>query len=388
MSGSVRPSMVHVSATAGGHVFLVASACDRSDPAAAAGQAYADIADALRKENLCIVQERIFGSLSDEAVVRSARHDAMEARGVPSEGPLTYIEGRPAWGAGWAGSIIHAVRAAESGQDVVVLRDDAGCRGTCWQHRGRTFVILQCVRSPDARHRDPSSRAAAAGGMIRAADSLLRSAGMTFRDVVRTWYYLTGILQWYREFNHARTAEYQALGLLPGASDAMAWLPASTGIEGVVRESVAGALDLLAVAGGSPGEVRVERLASPLQPEATAYGSAFARAVAIHDSESSLIELSGTAAVDRNGHTLYPGNARAQMEYTLDAVAAVLAQGGATMRNVAAATAFVKHPSDAEWWREVVAARGLQALPAVCVIADICRPDLLFELDAEAVCSR
>jgi enamine deaminase RidA (YjgF/YER057c/UK114 family) len=145
-------------------------------------------------------------------------------------------------------------------------------------------------------------------------------------------------------------------------------------------------MDLLAVAGSS-GEVSVEQLASPLQPEAFAYGSAFARAVAIHEPDSSLIEVSGTAAVDRTGRTLFPGNARAQMEYTLDAVAVLLAEGRATMQDIAAATAFVKHPSDAALWREAVAARGLEAMPAVCVIADICRPDLLFELDAEAVCS-
>jgi hypothetical protein len=30
-------------------------------------------------------------------------------------------------------------------------------------------------------------------------------------------------------------------------------------------------------------------------------------------------------------------------------------------------------------------ARGLEELPAVCVVADVCREELLFEIDAEAV---
>jgi 2-iminobutanoate/2-iminopropanoate deaminase len=52
---------------------------------------------------------------------------------------------------------------------------------------------------------------------------LLEAEGATWRDVVRTSFYLRDIDRDYREFNEERTAFYKELGLDP--------LPASTGIQ-------------------------------------------------------------------------------------------------------------------------------------------------------------
>ncbi len=48
-----------------------------------------------------------------------------------------------------------------------------------------------------------------------------------------------------------------------------------------------------------------------------------------------------------------------------------------------AATAFVKHPGDAACLWDRLRARGLVNFPAVCVVAELCRDELWFELDAE-----
>jgi enamine deaminase RidA (YjgF/YER057c/UK114 family) len=52
---------------------------------------------------------------------------------------------------------------------------------------------------------------------------LLEAEGASWRDVVRTSFYLRDIDRDYREFNEERTAFYKELGLDP--------LPASTGIQ-------------------------------------------------------------------------------------------------------------------------------------------------------------
>jgi enamine deaminase RidA (YjgF/YER057c/UK114 family) len=52
---------------------------------------------------------------------------------------------------------------------------------------------------------------------------LLNAEGATWKDVVRTTYYLRDIDRDYREFNEERTAFYKEQGLEP--------LPASTGIQ-------------------------------------------------------------------------------------------------------------------------------------------------------------
>jgi hypothetical protein len=66
-------------------------------------------------------------------------------------------------------------------------------------------------------------------------------------------------------------------------------------------------------------------------------------------------------------------------------VASLLAQEQAEPRDIAAATLFVKHADHADTVRDVLAQLGLERLPAVCVVADVCRDELLFEIDAEVV---
>ena len=93
--------------------------------------------------------------------------------------------------------------------------------------------------------------------------------------------------------------------------------------------------------------------------------------------------MSGTAAIDEQGRSLYPGDVRAQIDCTFDKIAALIGQEGATLTDIAAACVFVKRPEDALVYQERAAARGLENLPAVVMVADVCREELLFEIDAE-----
>ena len=101
--------------------------------------------------------------------------------------------------------------------------------------------------------------------------------------------------------------------------------------------------------------------------------------------EASLVQVSGTAAIDEHGRTLHHGDIQAQIDCTFDKIEVLLAQAGATLRDVAAASVFVKQRQHAQVYQERAAARGLQEFPAVVMVADICRNELLFEMDAEVV---
>ena len=97
------------------------------------------------------------------------------------------------------------------------------------------------------------------------------------------------------------------------------------------------------------------------------------------------MQVSGTAAIDAYGQSLYAKDTRAQIDCTFDKIEVLLAQAGATLRDIVAASVFVKHPEHAQIYWEMAAARGLQDTPAVVMVADICRNELLFEMDAEVV---
>ena len=161
---------------------------------------------------------------------------------------------------------------------------------------------------------------------------------------MRTWFYLYDILAWYPEFNQARSAVYRELDLMPINGGGAQRLPASTGIRGEVSTAAAGALDLLAVMGPPESRPLVRQLRSPAQPEALTYGSAFSRGALIREPDVSLIQVSGTAAIDEQGRSLYPGDVRAQIDCTFDKIAALIGQEGATLTDIAAACSLCQAP--------------------------------------------
>ena len=57
----------------------------------------------------------------------------------------------------------------------------------------------------------------------------------------------------------------------------------------------------------------------------------------------------------------------------------------ASLHNIVSATVFVKHPEIAPIFERVLADTGFENFPGVIVHADVCRDDLLFEIDAEAI---
>jgi enamine deaminase RidA (YjgF/YER057c/UK114 family) len=174
---------------------------------------------------------------------------------------------------------------------------------------------------------------------------------------------------------------------MPGPGDTRLLLPASTGIGADAPSGAAAAMDLLAVVEDSR-TARIRKLTNHGQLDAFRYGAAFSRGAVIDDDDVTLIEVSGTAAIDERGVSIFPGDVRSQIICTLDKVQALLGQEGAGLEDICAATVFVKRPEYADVFRDIIVDRGLEDLPAVCVVADVCREELLFEIDAEAVVRR
>jgi len=358
-----------------GQAFLVATAAGEGAAAASAGAAYTLIADALQHQRMEIVHERIFGSLSVAAAVMDARRDAL---GILSAGPVTYIEGAPPWGEGYAGSIIQALSPGSAGDVWTIMDGETPC-GRGWRRNGSTYLMLQNVQGPGG------SRPGQARGMFDRAEGILRRNGASYKDVARTWLYLSGILGWYPEFNKARSEKYGEFGIMPGPGDARLLLPASTGIGAATPSGAAASMDLLAVRGDCNGTSPVRKLSNRRQLDAFRYGAAFSRGAVMMEDEVKLIQVSGTAAIDEHGVSLHPGDIRSQIDCTFDRIETLLNQEGAALTDICAATVFVKRPEYASLFWAMAADRGLENFPAVCVVADVCREELLFEIDAEAV---
>lgn len=369
---------LYVTEAGHGQAFLVASLPSFADASLAAEDAYARIADVLSARSMEIVHERLFGSLSVEPAVMAARDDALRVRGMSPDGPVTYIQGNPPWGEGLAGVMIRAVHSSE----VWAIIDDGIPCGRGWRRNGAAFIVLQNLQG--LKEGADDSRSLQAVRMIERAERILSRQGVPYRDVVRTWFYLKDMLDWYGEFNEVRSGKYASFGIMPEGSENRLLLPASTGIEGVTPQKAACTMDLVAIA-DSTGELpRIQQLRNPRQKDAFHYGSAFSRGAVIEEADVSVLEVSGTAAIDEQGVSLYSDDVRAQIAVTFDKIEALIGQEGARLDDICAATVFLKHAEYYPVYKRTAAERGLEGFPAVCIIADVCRENLLFEIDAEA----
>lgn len=205
----------------------------------------------------------------------------------------------------------------------------------------------------------------------------LENCGMTFRDVQRTWYYLDGILAWYDDFNRTRTAFFNEHDVFSRL------MPASTGI-GIANST--GLLPLAKVHAARAKSPRFEvRVAeSPLQGSAYAYGSAFSRAVTITTPAGTTLHISGTASIAPGGETEHLDDVQAQITRTMEVVEAILRHAGMDWSHAVRGIAYFHDAADLPLWEPVRRAYQLPEHMAVVVHADVCRHDLLFELELEA----
>jgi enamine deaminase RidA (YjgF/YER057c/UK114 family) len=385
-----------------GHAFIVASVRGEEDAVRAARASYAMIAEALSDKRMEIIHERIFGNLSAEAAVLHERKIALSEQQISAAGPVTYVGCNPSWGEGLAGIIIHAVSSNSAGYVWTIMDGENPC-GRGWKRNGLTYLVLQNIqalgkeeltppilpldkgRSEEGLSSYPLSRPVQVRRMFERAQRILLDNGASYKHVARTWLYLSKILEWYPEFNKARSEKYGEFGIMPGPGDSTLLLPASTGIGADTPSGAAASMDLLAVVENDDTHSSVIKLSNRKQLDAFRYGAAFSRGAVIREDDVDIIQISGTAAIDEHGVSLYPGDIRSQINCTFDRIETLLNQEGAGLRDITAATVFVKSPKYAPVFWKMAADRGLADFPAVCVVADVCREELLFEIDAEAV---
>ena len=345
-----------------------------SDIATQAAEVYGALGAWLRQQGATGVQERIFGSLAQREAVLARRQALLFADPVSGLWPATFLEGDPCDGQGWAGVHLYAV----AGPGCSPIHHDNQLCGVAFEHRDTRHVYLGGVSGLGPAAARPQE----AEAMFARADTVLRATGCEYADVVRTWIYLADIVDWYAEFNSVRSAFHSEC--CPIDETGSHWPPASTGIEARVPGSAPCLLDLLALCGASRSGIAIEALRNPRQSEAYSYGSAFSRGMAISFDGVEVVYVSGTAAIDERGESVCRGDLAGQVGRTLDNVASLLGTRHMTLDDIVSSTIFVKHGQDAKLVRELIGDQGALGANGVWVAADVCRPELLFEVDGIA----
>jgi enamine deaminase RidA (YjgF/YER057c/UK114 family) len=232
----------------------------------------------------------------------------------------------------------------------------------------------------------------------------LTRAGSGYEHVVRTWFYLGGITQpeaetqRYKELNRARTDFYRPMrfgGALLQSRAFQNLYPASTGIGMRGAGLMLSCLTLQT----RRADAFLVPLENPLQTPAYAYHSSyspyspkFSRAMALVLGDYATTWISGTASIV-NSESRHPGDIEKQTEQTIDNIEQLIApanfalhglkNAGAQLHDLAKIRVYVKRPGDFARCK-AICERRFGPVPAIYALADVCRPELLVEIEGAA----
>jgi enamine deaminase RidA (YjgF/YER057c/UK114 family) len=361
--------------------------------------------DALRTIEAVIDEEGTRGSIVHQAVFLADATQTDACRRLirdfyQGEMPATtYIPQRPC-----AGKLvsIEALGVGRGRGEVAIVR--LGEQLVLTAHNNITWVHCAQVTPQTAAAGVYDRATSAFGGMM----ALLDRAGVRLDQVIRTWLYLGDIVgpeaqtQRYKELNRARTDYYQGIDFLanrlPPGHDTPVF-PASTGIGTDDREIMMSCIALAT----DRDDIIAMPLENPRQVSAFDYGAhyspkspKFARAMALSCGNYATIFVSGTASITQS-ETRHVGDAAAQTHETLDNIAALISPEnlchhglpglGTTLENLGLVRVYVKRPADYLQVRAACEAR-LGEVPTVYAFADVCRPELLVEIEGIAFSER
>lgn len=316
-----------------------------------------EIADFLRGENAAVVCERVLGA------------GAADDR-APGDWPVTRLLGNGVGRGAPAICHTHAI----AGAPVSRLRLHGEVVGARFEEEDIRYCVLGNLRPPDPG----APRREQARAVLEKMERALEIAGMGMTDVVRTWFFLDRILDWYGDFNSVRTAFFEEHNLFAGV------LPASTGVGAANPAGAALVADAVAMQSKS-GRLDLVNVPSPLQCPATDYRSSFSRAAEIRLPAHRLLYISGTASIEPDGRTAHVGDLDRQIALTMEVVAEILLSRGMTWSSISRGIAYFQNLDEAPRLDRYCRDRNLSLPPIAIASADICRDDLLFEIELDAV---
>jgi enamine deaminase RidA (YjgF/YER057c/UK114 family) len=270
--------------------------------------------------------------------------------------------------------------------------------------RGNTKMIIATGFGNDAETGNILQQSATAFTQIQ---NILNAEEMEFSDIVRQWNYIEQITrnvnqnntisQHYQIFNDIRSKFYQQASFVNG-------FPSATGIGmncgGII-------IDIIAV--NNTIENSIVAIKSPVQLDAYTYSKEvlaenntitdfcrttpkFERAKILVYPDNKLIFISGTAAI--KGQVSIPViSVEQQTEMTIQNILSLISRENLKKHGIQTSieASICNLRVYVKFRKDVRKAKGIcekyfPGIPALFVIADICRPELLVEIEGQAVC--
>jgi enamine deaminase RidA (YjgF/YER057c/UK114 family) len=323
------------------------------------------IAEILHNYDAKVIRATFFGNLAEENNTIKFLSDQLSV----IDFPYSWIEGGNCSGSFINGAYFFAI----SGKDVKRLSEKEKIIGSFFQTEEAAFCYLGGLYS------DPELiPSLQTSSVLNSAESILNNVGLSYQNTIRTWFYLDDILNWYNDFNKARTSFFLQHDIFNKL------VPASTGISGKNNNKSKLCLELNAIKPKS-SNFSIGKVKSPLQCSAENYGSSFSRAVSFSDSEYTNLTVSGTASIDPEGKTAHAGDLPKQIELSFNVVKAILDSRNFTFNDVIRAYAYCSDKSFSNEFYKYIESSLPGVFAFICSENAICRQGLLFEIELDVV---
>lgn len=199
------------------------------------------------------------------------------------------------------------------------------------------------------------------------------------KNCVRTWFFVQNVDVNYAGVVKARKENFTAHGMTEKTH-----YISSTGIEGRhANPKVSVLLDAYAVKGLWEGQQKYLYALSHLNPTYE-YGVTFERGTAIVYGDRIQSYISGTASIDNKGNVLYIGDMTNQVHRMWENVEALLTEAESTFDDLSQMIVYLRDMADYEIVKTMFNER-FPNIPKVIVLASVCRPTWLIEMECITV---
>jgi enamine deaminase RidA (YjgF/YER057c/UK114 family) len=198
------------------------------------------------------------------------------------------------------------------------------------------------------------------------------------RDCVRTWFFVRDVDLNYQGVVDARRENFE----LNGLTNKTHYI-ASTGIEGCVSNpNVKVILNTHLIKGLDDGQIQFLYAKENLNPTYE-YGVTFERGVFIDFGDRRKVYISGTASIDNKGLIVHPGDIEKQVYRMWENVTALLDEADCAFDDLMQIIVYLRDMADYKLVNKLFDQK-FPTVPKVIVLAPICRPGWLVEMECIA----
>lgn len=242
---------------------------------------------------------------------------------------------------------------------------------------GKFLHIFHCIRCNSEAYNDIANQTEQAFIQHK---YLIQKYGMNVLDnCIRTWLYVKDIDKDYHGVVKGRNDFFSTNSL-----NVNTHFVASTGIEGSGESpKINVCIDIYSIKGLKPEQIKQLKALDYLNPTYE-YGVAFERGTCITYTNEKHIFISGTASIDKNGNCIFKGNTINQLERIFLNIQNLLHDANADLNDISHMIIYLRDLSDYSTVNSYINT-NYSTIPSVILLAKVCRPEWLIEVECQAI---